>query len=157
MNINKREALVIAKLLHQHGFPFMTGEKTDFQVTVEYLEKRLQSFLTEDDSDVDLHKPKSDFRAGDLVRLGSVLHDLTPVKTTEGLVEFELFDDRTTVIIDGRTLKTIESIDSIRLGRTYLDILSGDERKSFIVNCGDWPKDWLKYMEFDTLYKIDHR
>ena len=155
MNLNKAEALVLAKVLHQHGSNSLSsnGNETEFQATIEDLEGRLQQFLVNDSTDIDI----SPYEAGDLIRLGSILHDLTPVKTTEGLVEFELFDERTTVIIDGHTAKEIESIDSIRLGRSHLEVLCVDGRRTFTVNQSDWPADWLKYMAFDVLYKLDHR
>lgn len=190
MKINKKEALALAKVLHQHtGSALPVGLQSEHDETIHKLVTRLDHFIMvdgadgadgdhvdddylpkkspvkkeerpcdflEDSDDEDDEDGEQEMASDNDVDAGD-LHELTPVKATNGTIEFEyVFDDqasRLNLLLDGETI--IEYVTHLRRHRDSLEVkASARDWTAYEVN--RFPKGWASLLPIHQLLTVEY-
>jgi len=160
MKINKKEALALAKVLHRHtGSALPVGLLSKHDETIRELVTRLDHFMVagaEDGDDEDDEDDEQEMASDNEVN-ASDLHELTPVKATNGTIEFEyVFDDqasRLNLLLDGETF--IEHVTYLRRHRDSLEVkASARDWAAFEVN--RFPKGWASLLPVHQLLTVEY-
>jgi hypothetical protein len=179
MKITRHEALVLAKVLHQHidHLGRYGNEKSSFRGALEDLAEKIDDFLVnvkecnegcrnlDDEDEVNEEKGEDEESfnedgdknrlVADIILSGTYLHELSATKSKDGAVEFERVKQahacRVDVLVDGYC--RLKDVTHLRRKSKELHVRTSSG-KWYIYHVANFSNDWINALPVNKLVEV---